>query len=111
MTNLEIFIQKYGAECTPTMDKKLEDFNPKTEYGNCPESLSLSDTQHRVLVGKISLLIRDMCNVSSEEELIRAIKYSMVAIDAKKHGLDYKKAESDLGIQELYKKYHKPQND
>lgn len=85
----------------------LEGFDPKEVYGDYPGSLKLSKVQHQILVGKIRNLICDMRNEASEEELIRAIKYSMVAIDARKHRLDYKKAENDFGIPELYRKYHK----
>jgi hypothetical protein len=39
------------------------------------------------------------------EEIARAIRYSMTVIDAKKHNLDYKRAEMENGIPELRKKY------
>ena len=39
------------------------------------------------------------------EELARAVKHSMVIIDANKHKLDYKQSEIDNGIKALHKKY------
>ena len=42
---------------------------------------------------------------ASEEELARAVKHSMVVIDAEKHKLDYKRSERENGIQELKEKW------
>lgn len=42
---------------------------------------------------------------ATDEELTRAVKHSMVVIDAYKHKLDYKKSEQDNGIAALKKKY------
>ena len=38
-------------------------------------------------------------------ELARAVKHSMVIIDAEKHGLDWKRSEKENGIRELREKY------
>ena len=57
-------------------------------------------------MGVISNLITDMTlKGASNEELTRAVKHSMVVIDAYKHKLDYKKSEQDNGIAALKKKY------
>jgi hypothetical protein len=40
-----------------------------------------------------------------EDEIVRAVKHSMVVIDAEKHKLDYKRSERENGIAELKKKY------
>lgn len=58
-------------------------------------------------MGVISNLITDMYakGCDDPDELERAVKYSMVVIDAKKHKLNYKQAEKDYGIQELKEKY------
>ena len=42
---------------------------------------------------------------ATPDELARAVKHSMVVIDAEKHHLDYKKSESDNNIAALKKKY------
>lgn len=57
-------------------------------------------------MGKISNLITDMTlKGASDEELARAVKHSMVVIDAAKHKLDYKQSEKDNDISELKKIY------
>lgn len=58
-------------------------------------------------MGVVSNLITDMYakGCDEPEELSRAVRYSMVVIDAKKHELNYKQAEKDYGIQELKDKY------
>lgn len=60
-------------------------------------------------MGVISNLITDMYakGCSDPEELSRAVRYSMVVIDAKKHKLNYQQAYKDYGIQELKDKYQK----
>ena len=42
---------------------------------------------------------------ATREELARAVRHSMVVIDAEKHKLDYKQSEIDNGISSLKKKY------
>ena len=57
-------------------------------------------------MGIVSNLITDMTiKRASEEELERAVKYSMVVIDSPKHDLDYKSAEKYYDIEGLKKKY------
>lgn len=57
-------------------------------------------------MGVISNLITDMTLVgATEDELARAVRHSMVVIDAEKHGLDYKQSELDNNIAALHKKY------
>lgn len=53
-------------------------------------------------MGKISNLITDMTLLgASDDELARAVRHSMVVIDAAKHKLDYKKSEADNNIKAL----------
>jgi hypothetical protein len=57
-------------------------------------------------MGKISNLITDMTiKGATEAELARAVRHSMVVIDAAKHKLDYKTSAADNGIDSLKKKY------
>lgn len=57
-------------------------------------------------MGKISNLITDMTlRGAKEEELERAVKHSMVVIDAAKHGLDHKQSYEDNGIAALRRYY------
>jgi len=57
-------------------------------------------------MGKISNLITDMSLRGAEpSEIARAVKHSMVVIDAEKHGLDYLQSEQDQGIRGLKEAY------
>jgi hypothetical protein len=90
------------------MDPKygLEDFDPKLEYGGKKEGTFKVMKNTQTEMGKISNLITDMTlRGATQEELARAVKHSMVVIDAEKHKLDYKQSEIDNGIASLKKKY------
>ena len=57
-------------------------------------------------MGRISNLITDMTLAGAKpEELARAVKHSMVVIDAEKHKLDYKASERENNIAELKRDY------
>lgn len=84
--------------------KGLEGFDPKRAYPKYDGMQVMSDTQTQM--GKISNLITDMTiKGASEQELARAVRHSMVVIDAEKHQLNYKQSERDNGIAALKKKY------
>lgn len=84
----------------------LEGFDPKLEYGGKPEGSFKSMRNTQTEMGKISNLITDMTlRGAIPEELARAVRHSMVVIDAEKHHLDYKQSEIDNGIASLKKKY------
>lgn len=89
--------------------KDLEGFDPKLEYGGNAEGTykRMQDgKQKQTEMGKISNLITDMTlKGATDEELARAVKHSMVVIDAPKHGLDYKRSEAENDIKALKKKY------
>lgn len=110
--------------CIPTHDKAgrvkitstqslkgLEGFDPKMAYPERPGMKYMKDpktgkdaTQSEM--GKISNLITDMTLAgASQDELARAVRHSMVVIDAGKHMLDYKQSEIDNKIAELQRKY------
>ena len=107
--------------CIPTNDKKgrvkitstdplkgLEGFDPKTEYG--PDTYAGRNVKLMkntgTQMGVISNLITDMTLAgASSDELARAVKHSMVVIDAEKHKLDYKQSERDNNIPALHEKY------
>ena len=90
--------------------EQLKGFDPKTAYavpeGN-PNNVRLMKKEEKQReMGVISNLITDMTlRGASEEELARAVKHSMVVIDAEKHKLDYKRSERENGIQELKEKW------
>lgn len=90
--------------------KALEGFDPKTAYavpeGN-PNNVRLMKKEDKQReMGVISNLITDMTlRGADEDELARAVKHSMVVIDAEKHKLDYKRSEQENGIPELKQKW------
>lgn len=101
---------KVKVTSTPPL-KGLEGFDPKMEY---PERAGMKymkdpktgkdNTQKQM--GVISNLITDMTlGGASQDELARAVRHSMVVIDAGKHKLDYKKSELDNNIAALKKEY------
>ena len=86
--------------------KGLEGFDNKKEYPARPGMKILTEKSKGREMGIISNLITDMTlKGASPEELARAVRHSMVVIDAPKHKLDYKKSETDNGIAALKKRY------
>ena len=119
--------------CIPTDDHKgrvritstdelvgLKGFDPKTQYGHDDVKVDADGTEHyyrngrefRVMkntgtqMGVISNLITDMTLLGANtDELARAVRHSMVVIDAEKHKLDYKQSAIDNDIASLHKAY------
>lgn len=99
----------------------LVDFDPKTAYATTKKIVdgkevyvNASGTRVKIMpksmkgneMGSVSNLITDMTLKGADiKEIERAVKHSMVVIDAEKHKLDYKQSERDQGIAELKKKY------
>ena len=86
----------------------LEGFDTKEAYG--PQTYKGKNvrlmTRTQLEMGKISNLITDMTlKGANEDELARAVRHSMVVIDAEKHKLNYKQSEIDNGIAELKNRY------
>lgn len=105
---------KVTITSTPALDG-LKDFDPKMTYGTVKKGddyYNSSGKKIKVMkntqteMGKVSNLITDMTlKGANEKELERAVRHSMVVIDAEKHKLDYKQSEIDNGIASLKKKY------
>lgn len=119
--------------CIPTNDKAgkvkitstnplkgLEGFDPKSSYSYDSTKTDSDGTVHYYKNGKeykimkntgtqmgiVSNLITDMTlGGATPNELARAVRHSMVVIDAEKHKLDYKQSEIDNDIAALHKKY------
>lgn len=103
--------ERVRVKSTPAL-KDLEGFDPKTLYkvpeGNPNNVKLLSESQKQKEMGIVSNLITDMTlQGAPESDIARAVKHSMVVIDATKHGLDYKQSERDNGIAELKSTYQK----
>ena len=96
---------KIKINSTPAL-KGLEGFDPKLEYGGKPKGTFKEMKNTQTEMGVISNLITDMTlKGATTDELARAVRHSMVVIDAEKHGLDYKQSEADNNIAALKKKY------
>lgn len=86
--------------------KGLEGFDPKLAYPAVPGMKKLGEKAKQKEMGVVSNLITDMTlKGASEDELARAVRHSMVVIDATKHKLNYKQSELDNDIPALKKKY------
>jgi DNA-binding CsgD family transcriptional regulator len=84
----------------------LKDFDPKHAYPYYEGMRVMKKSETGLEMGLISNLITDMTTKGApKEELERAIRHSMVVIDAEKHKLNYKQSELDNGIASLKKRY------
>ena len=90
----------------------LQNFDMDAEYGpDSPGSVGrnykrMSEGYKQQQMGVVSNLITDMTlRGANEAELARAVRHSMVVIDAVKHDLDYKRSEKENGIAELKRSY------
>lgn len=101
---------KVRITSTPRLDG-LKDFDPKSSYPyregmRLMKDKSTGKDNTQIEMGIISNLITDMTLKGADEgEITRAVKHSMVVIDAGKHKLDYKQSEIDNDIAGLKKKY------
>lgn len=121
--------------CIPTHDKAgkvkitstdplkgLEGFDPKIKYGADEVKVDADGTKHyyqngseyrlmtkrgtQTQMGIISNLITDMTLAGADDdELARAVRHSMVVIDAEKHKLNCKQSEIDNNIAALHEEY------
>ena len=81
----------------------LKDFDPIHEYPGY-DGMPKIDKQREM--GDVSNLITDMTvKGASAEELARAVRHSMVVIDAEKHNLNWKLSAIQNGIPSLKEKY------
>ncbi len=95
------------------MLKELRGFNETfhEQYKKYPGMHVMTDREHGLEMGKVSNLITDMTiQGAPNDKLARAVKHSMVVVDAKKHELDYKRSEIENGIDELKREYQMKPN-
>lgn len=86
--------------------RALKDFDPKVSYAGYPGMPVITNKTKQMKMGDVSNLITDMTiKGATEEEIARAVKHSMVVIDAEKHKLDYKRSYVENGIGALKTKY------
>lgn len=85
--------------------EQLKDFNPKELYSlfyNDDYYQLLIETERRTVLEMITNMI---INNASDDEMLRAIKYSMCVINAKKYNIDLIRAFKDYEIKMLQNKY------
>ena len=89
--------------------RKLQDFNPSEAYPSYPGMKRVGEGDgfnKQTEMGKVSNLITDMTiKRANDDEIARAVRHSMVVIDAEKHNLNWKQSYDDNGIAELKEKY------
>lgn len=91
--------------------KELENFDPKEAYPGYDGMKVMTPHLKGVKMGDVSNLITDMTiKGATDDEIARAVRHSMVVIDAEKHKLNYKQSYADNGIAELKKKYQGREN-
>lgn len=101
---------KVRVKSTPAIEG-LEDFDTG-KYAYSDEEIAsgkarlMKGQTTQTQMGIVSNLITDMTlKGATTDELARAVKHSMVVIDAEKHKLNYKQSERDNGIAALKRKY------
>lgn len=96
-----------SISATPRLEG-LKGFDPKAIY-KLPESApKMKNSTKQTLMGITTNLIADMtAQGAPPEDMVRAVKHSMVVIDAEKHHLDYKQSARDNNIQGLKDTYQK----
>jgi len=84
----------------------LKDFDPKASYPAYDGMPTMSARTKQREMGDVSNLITDMTiREANQSELARAVRHSMVVIDAEKHKLNYKLSKQENGIAQLKEKY------
>jgi DNA-binding CsgD family transcriptional regulator len=89
----------------------LKNFNPQKLYKLPDDAPKMSAKSKGQQMGDVSNLITDMTIKGAPfNEIARAVRHSMVVIDAEKHHLDYKQSAKDNGIAQLKKQYQMKPN-
>lgn len=94
-----------SIKSTPGL-KDLKDFDAKRQYAESPGMKVMTKANTGKEMGMITNLITDMqIQKATSAEVARAVKHSMVVIDAEKHRLDYTRSAKENGIAALKEKY------
>ena len=85
----------------------LKDFDGKALYKLPDNAPKMTSRTKQIQMGEVSNLITDMTidGGAGWDEIARAVRHSMVVIDAEKHHLDYKKSAVDNDINSLKREY------
>jgi predicted transcriptional regulator len=104
-TVLVIPNNKRQIKTSPALDG-LKGFDPQRSYPSYEGMKVMSARTKAIEMGQVSNLITDMTiRGATTQELARAVRHSMVVIDAEKHKLNYKQSAIDNGIPQLKAKY------
>lgn len=90
--------------------KELDGFDPKVAYSTEGKTgiRLMKKSEKQKQMGMVSNLITDMTlQGASDADIAKAVKHSMVVIDAEKHKLDFKQSEKDQCIAELKQRYQR----
>lgn len=94
-----------SVKSTPALDG-LKKFDPIASYPAYPGMKKMTPREKGFEMGDVSNLITDMTiRGATNDELARAVRHSMVVIDAEKHNLNYKLSAQQNGIAQLKIKY------
>lgn len=104
-TVLVIPNNKGRIKTAPALDG-LKGFDPQRSYPAYEGMKVMSSRTKAIEMGQVSNLITDMTiRGASTQELARAVRHSMVVIDAEKHKLNWRQSAVDNGIAQLKEKY------
>lgn len=85
---------------------ELKDFDPRLKYPGYAGMKPMSAHSKQRQMGDVSNLITDMTIMGApNSEIAKAVKHSMVVIDAEKHNLNWKQSAKDNSISQLKEKY------
>lgn len=98
---------RLSVKATPSL-KGMENFDHVEMYKLPDTAPRMTNRNKQIQMGITTNLIADMtAQGARDSEMVRAVKHSMVVIDAEKHHLDYKQSEKDNDIKGLKEKYQK----
>jgi biotin operon repressor len=104
-TVLVIPNNKRQVKTSPALDG-LKGFDPQRSYPAYEGMKVMTARTKAIQMGEVSNLITDMTiHGATHQELARAVRHSMVVIDAEKHKLNWKQSAIDNGIAQLKAKY------
>ncbi len=94
-----------NVKSRPYLDS-LKNFDNKALYKLPDDAPKVTQQTMEIEMGKVTNLINDMTVGGADfDEIARAVKHSMVVIDAKKHHLDYQQSARDYKINDLKREY------
>jgi hypothetical protein len=104
--NVLVIPNNLGKVKTSSPLEGLRGFDPKESYPPYEGMKRMTPHEKGMQMGLVSNLITDMTiGQASSDEIARAVRHSMVVIDAEKHNLDFRRSSQDNGIPALMQKY------